>query len=262
MKQLVGTPLLVLASNAKANQIKRPLDDKEFHKLKIERCQLGSLKNGSAGELTLTRAVQPEDTTNMQGKTKGRQKGHDCNAKPHSDGWHNQFPSRDSRGCGSVGDDRGREMQMAVVAGISQVSMGRQLVVRVCLDHGGGTSSGAVLVSCSKTRTGQKVAACRYVRRVRRRYLGRRAHWQKRQVCWLYIYIYVWPGKRRIYRQRCLDRGYPESSSLSHSLAAGHLKGHEARFQKPVWGSFSKSGKATFVWKREYSCDVKCRQII
>ena len=115
----------ISTSNAKAKQIKRPPDGKEFHKLEIERCQLGSLKNGSAGELTLTRAVQLEDVTDMQGKAEDRQKGHDCNAKSHSGGRHNRFRSSDFRGCRGVGDDRSREMQMDVVAGIAQVSTDR-----------------------------------------------------------------------------------------------------------------------------------------
>ena len=69
-------------------------------------------------------------------------------------------------------------MQMAVVAGIVQVGTDRQLVVRVRLTHGGNTSSrGAVSVSGRKAGTGKKVVACRYVRRVRRRYLGRHARY-------------------------------------------------------------------------------------
>ena len=67
-------------------------------------------------------------------------------------------------------------MQMAVVAGIAQVSIDRQLVVRVRLGHGGDTGGGgAVLVSCRKAGTGKKVAACQYVRRLRRRCIGRHA---------------------------------------------------------------------------------------
>lgn len=120
--------------------------------------------------------MQPEDVTDMQGKTNGRQKGHECNAKRHSEGPHNQLRNSDLRGCGSVGDDRGREMQMAVVAGIVQMNFDGQFVVRVHLGHGGGTNSGAVLVSCRKARTGKDIAACRYVRCVRRRYFGRHVH--------------------------------------------------------------------------------------
>ena len=63
-------------------------------------------------------------------------------------------------------------MQMAVVAGIDQGSTDGQLVVRVRLGHGG-----TVLVSCRKAGPGQKVAACRYVRRARLRYLGRHARY-------------------------------------------------------------------------------------
>ena len=51
VEQLVGAPLPALDSNAKAKKIKRPLDDKEFHRLRIERCQLCSLEKWKCGQL-------------------------------------------------------------------------------------------------------------------------------------------------------------------------------------------------------------------
>ena len=66
---------------------------------------------------------------------------------------------------------------MVVVAGIAHVSTDDQLVVRVHLGHGRGTSGtssgGVVLVTCRKAGTGQKIAAGRCFRRVRRRFLRR-----------------------------------------------------------------------------------------
>ena len=59
-------------SRAEAKEIKTSLDDEGFRKLIIEPCQLYSQEKENAGNLTLTRAVQPEGVTNMQGKTKGR----------------------------------------------------------------------------------------------------------------------------------------------------------------------------------------------